>query len=43
MVILEATSPETTAVRPPTSYLYNHPRSTNKACRTLLEKQERNH
>ena len=36
--ILEATSPKTVAVRPPSSHLKNHPNKTNKICRTQLEK-----
>ena len=37
--ILEATSIKTTAVRPLTSYLKNHPSKTNKTCRIGVEKQ----
>ena len=40
---LKATHHETTAVRPHTSHLKNHPNTTNKTCRTLLEKQGRTH
>ena len=36
--ILEVASHKTTAVRPPTSHLKNHPNKTNKTCGTLLEK-----
>ena len=42
--ILDLTSHETRAVRPPTPYHKNHPSiKTNKACRTLLAKQGRNY
>ena len=40
--ILEATSDTTAAVRPPTSFLYYHPKTDN-TCVTLLEKQGRTH
>ena len=35
--ILGATSHKTTVVRPPSSYLEDHPSQTKKTCVTLLE------
>ena len=41
--MLRALLNKSTALRPLTSHLTNHPRKTNKTCGTLMEEQGRRH